>query len=288
MTDDPTRDSGDDSGGGDEREGHRRLMTMVDEPVTTDALVSDLQNLGVERGETLFVHSSLSSLGWVSGGAPAVVDALLEAVSENGTLVTPTHTSQCSDPDEWENPPVPNEWVETLRETMTPYRPDITPTWMMGAIPECFRDYPETRRSNHPTYSFAAQGPMAGDVVDDHPIEGSLGEDSPLGRLYDLDARVLLLGTGHETNTSLHLAEYRADYSKEYRTKGAPALVDGERRWLEYDDLVIDADDFAEIGEAFEMEEELVDGEVGAATAKLVDQRSLVDFGVEWMAENRQ
>ncbi|SEO81591.1 aminoglycoside 3-N-acetyltransferase [Halogranum amylolyticum] len=280
MTDDPND--------GDEREGHRRLMEMVDEPVTTDSLVADLRGLGVERGETLLVHSSLSSLGWVSGGAPAATDALLEAVGEEGTLVTPTHTPQCSDPDEWENPPVPDGWVETLRETMTPYRSEITPTWAMGAIPECFRDYPETRRSNHPTYSFAAQGPTAADVIEDHPIDDSLGENSPLGRLYDLDAQVLMLGTGHETNTSLHLAEYRAEYAKEYRTKGAPALVDGERRWLTYEDLEIDSEDFPEIGEAFEAAVGLVEGEVGTATAKLVDQRSLVDFGVEWMAENRQ
>ncbi|MFC6726116.1 AAC(3) family N-acetyltransferase, partial [Halobium palmae] len=51
-------------------------MAMVDEPVTTDSIVSDLRDLGVERGDVLLVHSSLSSLGWVSGGAPAVVDAL--------------------------------------------------------------------------------------------------------------------------------------------------------------------------------------------------------------------
>ncbi|MFC4358885.1 aminoglycoside N(3)-acetyltransferase [Halobium salinum] len=263
-------------------------MEMVDEPVTTESMTADLRDLGVERGDRLLVHSSLSSLGWVSGGAPAVVDALLAAVGDAGTLVTPTHSTQCSDPSVWENPPLPDGWLDTVTETMSPYRPEITPTYGMGAIPECFRDYPETMRSRHPAFSFAARGPDASAVVEDHPLEGGLAEDSPLGRLYDREATVLMLGTDHATNTSLHLAEYRAAFEKEFRTKGAPMLVDGERQWVEWEDLRIDSDDFPDIGEAFEAEVGLVEGAVGAATAKLVDQRALVDFGVEWMSENRE
>jgi aminoglycoside 3-N-acetyltransferase len=265
-------------------------MAMVDEPVTTGSILTDLRDLGVERGDVLLVHASMSSLGWVSGGAPAVVDALLDAVGEAGTLVTPTHTPQCSDPGVWENPPVPDDWVDPVRESMPPYRPAVTPTHGIGAVAECFRDYPETERSDHPTFSFAAQGPEASGIVGDHPLEGALGEGSPLGALYDRDWRVLMLGTDYGTNTSLHLAEYRADHSTERRTKGAPVLVDGERRWVEYDDLVIDADDFPALGEAFEREvgPAVAEGTVGAATATLVDGRALVDFGVEWMTENRE
>lgn len=81
-------------------------IERVDEPVTTASLVADLRNLGVEVGDTLLVHSSLSALGWVSDGAPAVIDALQEAVTPEGTLVMPTHTGY-SDPAGWENPPVP-------------------------------------------------------------------------------------------------------------------------------------------------------------------------------------
>ncbi|MFC6726868.1 aminoglycoside N(3)-acetyltransferase, partial [Halobium palmae] len=172
--------------------------------------------------------------------------------------------------------------------SMPAYRPAITPTFRIGAIPECFRDYPATVRSRHPTYSFAAQGADPTGIVDGHTFENSLGEESPLGRLYDRSATVLMLGTGYETNTSFHLAEYRADYPKERRTKGAPVLVDGERRWVEYEDLVIDSDDFPQIGGAFEESVGLAEGRVGAATAKLVDQRALVDFAAEWMEENRR
>jgi len=57
------------------------------EPVTVESMASDLRALGVEAGQTVLVHGSLSSLGWVCGGAPAVVDALQRVVSPDGTLV---------------------------------------------------------------------------------------------------------------------------------------------------------------------------------------------------------
>ncbi len=60
--------------------------------VTEGRLWQDLAALGVEPGTTLIVHSSLSAIGWVAGGTPAVVRALLEAVGEQGTLAMPAAT----------------------------------------------------------------------------------------------------------------------------------------------------------------------------------------------------
>jgi aminoglycoside 3-N-acetyltransferase len=259
------------------------------EPVTVDRIRTDLRALGVERGDVLLVHSSLSALGWVSGGPVAVVDALVERLGESGTLVCPTHSTQCSDPVDWENPPVPDDWVETVQETMPAYRPNVTPTRGMGAIPEVFRDLPDARRSDHPAHSFAARGPDAAAVTEDHSLDRSLGEGSPLARLYDLDASVLLLGVGHERNTSLHLAEYRADRDAETLTKGGPVLRDGERVWAEYEDVHVDDTDFSEVGADFETAhpEAVSRGTVGVGDATLVEQRPLVDFAVGWFERHR-
>jgi aminoglycoside 3-N-acetyltransferase len=259
-----------------------------DDPVTVDRLVDDLRELGIEAGETLIVHSSLSSLGWVCGGAPAVVDALREAVTAEGTLVVPTHTGY-SDPAGWGNPPVPDDWEPTIRETMPAFDPAVTPTRGMGAIPECFRTYPDVRRSRHPVVSFAAWGAEAGTVVEDHSYDEPLGENSPLARVYDLDGRVLLLGVGHDRNTSLHLAEYRGEYPKRRTVDGGPVLRDGERRWLEYVDIETRTDDFSAVGEAFELHhpEAVTRGTVGYGTARLYEQRALVDFATAWFGENR-
>lgn len=267
--------------------GERAAIERVDEPVTVSSLAADLRGLGLHEGDTLLVHASLSALGWVCGGAQVVVDALQEVVTDSGTLVVPTHTGQYTDPAGWSNPPVPDEWVERIRETMPAFRPDVTPTREMGAIPECFRDYPDAVRSVHPTVSFAAWGADAEAIVADHGLDYGLGENSPLARVYERDGDVLLLGVGHDRNTSLHLAEHRADFPKETVVTGAPVLEDGRRVRVEFEDIATSTEDFADLGADFEEQSELAAGTVGAADARLASQRALVDFAVDWFEANR-
>lgn len=259
-------------------------------PVSIASLTADLRALGVRPGASIVVHSSLSSLGWVIGDAPAVIAALGNALGVGGTLVMPTHSGGLSDPAGWVAPPVPSEWHDRIRAEMPAYDPAITPTRIMGAIPESFRGHPGVRRSAHPRQSFAARGPRAAFVTDDHALDCAMGERSPLARLYDLDADVLLLGVGHDRNTSLHLAEYRASWpGKRHTTFGSPVMIDGTRHWLEVDDLDFDDSDFARLGEDFEHDTGAAFvGKVGAATARLMRQRTLVDYAVEWMGRFRR
>lgn len=266
----------------------RAAIERVDDPITVSSLAADFRELGLREGETLLVHASLSALGWVCGGAPAVVDALREVVTDSGTLVVPTHTGQYTDPANWSNPPVPNDWVEHIREAMPPFRPEVTPTREMGAIPECFRAYPDAVRSAHPTVSFAAWGADAETVVGDHDFDYGLGENSPLARVYDLDGDVLLLGVGHDRNTSLHLAEYRADVPKETLATGAPVLEDERRVRVEFEDIETSTEDFPDLGADFEEQADPTIGTVGAAKARRVSQRALVDFAVDWFESNRR
>lgn len=262
-------------------------IDRVDEPVTVDSLAAALRDLGIEAGDAILVHASMSALGWVSGGPPAVIDALRDVVTANGTLAMPTHTTQYTDPAAWENPPVPNGWPARIRKTIPAYRPQVTPTRMMGAIAECFRTYPDVRRSRHPQYSFAAWGADAKSVVTDHSFEMAMGESSPLARLYERNADVLLLGVGHDVNTSFHLAEYRADLEVGTRVSGAPVHRDGERVWVKFEDLETDSDDFPALGAAFERQIGSRTGRVGAADARLASQRALVDFAVDWLERHR-
>jgi len=259
------------------------------DPVTVGSITSDLRDLGLCAGETVLVHGSLSSLGWVCGGAPAVVDALLAVIGEDGTVVMPTHSPGNRDPTNMGAPPVPESWYETIREGMPPYRPDVTPTQGMGAIAECFRSYPGVRRSAHPQHSFAARGADAGFVIEDHSLDDSLGEESPLARVYDLDGQVLFLGTTHATNTSLHLAEYRGDLDIETTSSCSAVLVDGDREWVKWEDIAVDDGDFGDCGDAFEREypDTVATGQVGVGDTTLMEQRRLVDFAVEWFEANR-
>ncbi len=256
------------------------------EPATAETLSRDLRALGVAPGMTLLVHSSLSALGWVCGGALTVIEALTRAVRPKGTIVMPSFSPDCSEPSYWTNPPVPEAWWQTIRDTMPAFDPRVTPTRWVGAIPECFRKLPGVRRSAHPCASFAARGPHARRIVSRHALDSCLGEKSPVGRLYDLDAHVLLLGVGHRSNSSLHLAEYRARHQgKREVEQGAAVLRRGVRVWAVYKDLDLRAEDFVAIGKAFRPHEH--PGRVGCAEAHLVRQREIVDFAVRWIEENR-
>lgn len=257
-------------------------------PVTKTSILADLRTLGVDTGDNLIVHSSLSSLGWVVGGAQTVVEALLDAVTAEGTVVMPTQSTGSSDPAGWSNPPVPVPWFEEIRREMPVFDPDLTPTSRMGRIVECFRGHRSTHRSDHPLVSFAANGAAAAEITADHPLTPSLGEGSPLGRLYERHARILLLGVSHASNTSLHLAEYRADWpAKTMEPQGVPRIIDGERVWYEFEDLVLDEEDFGQIGDAFAATGGDIRGRVGQATARLCSQRELVDFATDWIGRNR-
>ncbi|WP_068773760.1 aminoglycoside N(3)-acetyltransferase [Paenibacillus sp. FJAT-26967] len=260
-------------------------------PLTQRVIAGELRMLGVQEGMTLLVHSSLSSLGWVNGGTQAVIAALQQVLGPTGTLMMPTHTGDLSDPVNWCNPPVPEEWWDTIRETMPAYDPSATRTFGMGALPEAFRAYPGVHRSAHPQFSFAAYGPEAKRLTAGHELPYGLGEQSPLARLYELGGYVLLLGVDHDSNTSLHLAEYRGEYSgKCVALSGAPVINrEGEREWAIFEDVAMDSEDFVRIGEGFEAAyADLVQrGQIGLAPTLLTPQRPMVDYAVEWMKLHR-
>ena len=268
--------------------GERETIERTPSPATRASVLADVRSLGVEAGSTVMVHASLSKIGYVAGGAHAVVLALLDAVGRDGTLVMPTHSTDLTDPSTWSNPPVPEEWWDPIRAGVPAYDPALTPTRMMGAVVECFRHVPGVVRSAHPTVSAAAVGPNAAFVTAGHELAMGLGETSPQARLYGLDGYVLLLGVSHANNTSLHLAEHRSAPADAATVPwSSPVLVDGERRWVTAPNLDDDPSGFEAIGEAFAGTGLERTGSVGDGVGRLMRARDVVDFAVGWMDEHR-
>ncbi|MFP8956616.1 aminoglycoside N(3)-acetyltransferase [Natrialbaceae archaeon A-CW3] len=235
-----------------------------DPTLTADDLVDDFRSMGLERGDEVVVHGSLSSIGWVEGGAETVVDALCAAVGDSGTVVVPTFTPFVVREE-------PFDSAETRSRT--------------GAITEALRTREHAVRSDHPTHSVSAIGPAADTLTADHALERSLGRDSPLHRLARRGGKILLLGVGHERNSTIHVAEALADLP--YKTGTNEVLVRGA-------DDAIRTVEAATVGcgkgfPAFEpvLEEVglLTRGRIGEADAQVLPGKGLLEVAVPLLEE---
>lgn len=189
--------------------------------ITPSALTTALAEAGLGTGDQAMVHCAMSSLGWVAGGAPVVVDALTAIVGERGRLIMPTFTYQCDlGSSEPTAPPPPSQR----------YRPDMPCSREMGAVAEAFRRRAGSYRIYHPGLSFAVWGNDAEGFAARHHLFDSFSLSSPIGEIYH-DVKIVMIGTDFETITLLHLAEYLAavpyeGYSHYYGTSdgGKPVV----------------------------------------------------------------
>lgn len=257
-----------------------------------DRLAGQLSGLGVVPGGVLIVHASMRAVGPVDGGAHAVVAALRDVLGPHGTLVVPAFTPENSDTSPQYRSRVRGlgrQDRDAVRATMPAFDPATTAAPSMGRLAEAVRRSPGSARSTHPQTSFAALGPLADRVLSRHRPDCHLGEESPLARLYDLRAQILLLGTGFESCSAFHLAEYRVP-SPPRRTYRCVVSDGGRRRWWEYEDVALDDGDFAALGADFERSAPapaIDTTRVGSATSRLFRFPEAVGFATQWLTAHR-
>jgi aminoglycoside 3-N-acetyltransferase len=156
--------------------------------------ISDaVYSLGVRKGGILFVHSSLSGLGYIPGGACCVIESLLETIGSNGTLIMPAHSWYAME-----------QGCRTFDVRHTPC--------CVGAICELFRSFPGVLRSRHPTHSVSVYGPLSQWLIEGHEFcLAPCGEGSPYTRVLEEDCQILFLGLGLQYNTAYHTVESLAN-----------------------------------------------------------------------------
>ncbi|MGW0792476.1 aminoglycoside N(3)-acetyltransferase [Streptomyces sp. NPDC002911] len=266
-------------------------MSAVTQPLVLggERAAAQLYALGVRQGGVVLVHASMRSVG---GDAESMAAALRRALGPAGTLVVPAFTPENSDTSRSYLDRVRGLSAEAraaVRAAMPAFDPAVSPAPTMGALAETVRRAPGALRSAHPQTSFAALGPAAGKLLAGHHQDCHLGEDSPLARLYEADAQVLLLGTGFGSCTAFHLAEYRRPAPPRRLYRCVVALEGGGGRWWEYEDITLDDSDFAALGNDMvrARAEAVGTGSVGAARSHLFPLRAAVDFAVDWLGDRR-
>lgn len=221
--------------------------------ISRRVLVQQLLELGVEPGAVLVVHTAFSKVGPVEGGPSGLIAALREVLDPDGTLVMP---SMSSDDD-------------------NPFDPETTPCHEMGIVAETFWRSSGVLRSNSP-HAFAAIGPHAKQITAHHPIDVPHGHDSPVGRAYELDARVLLLGVGHDANTTIHLAESIAGV-RYRRDKCVTILTDGKPVRIAYREIDHCCQNFVLVDGWLDDKQLQRRGIVGPGQARLARSRDIVE-----------
>jgi len=206
------------------------------------------------------VHAAFSKVAPVENGPEGLVEALRAALGERGTLVMP---SMADDDD-------------------TPFDRTTMPCRAVGALADRFWRMPGVLRSDSP-HAFAAIGPHAERITLAHPVDVPHGLDSPPGRVYELGGQVLLLGVGHDADTTIHVAEHLAGVR--YRQpKHATVMENGKPRRYEYGETDHCCENFALLDDWLGRKQTV--GTVGKAQARLAHSRDIVAAAMAHLREN--
>ncbi len=242
--------------------------------VTRDEIASGLAQLGVQLGDSILVHSSLSSFGHVAGGADAVIDALLRSVGPEGTVLMP------SLPANWRRDE--NCLAYLSRQPIFDVR--VTPS-KVGRISDVFWRRAGAKRSLSASHAVTAMGTQRDWFVAEHERSHYLtGPGTPWYKNCQAGGKIVLLGVTQATNTTLHTVE---------ETAGSIVV---SREW--FYPLVIDTDGVLHQLEVCahlpgyprnfpRMDEVLLEagamrvGTIGQATVRVIEARKLLELGVD-------
>jgi aminoglycoside N3'-acetyltransferase len=220
--------------------------------IARDEIVAQLRDLGVQPGGVLVVHTAFSKVRPIEGGPVGLIDALRAALEPGGTLVMP---SMCDDDEH-------------------PFDAKTFGCDWLGVVADTFWRLPGVLRSDSP-HAFAAVGPRAAEITAPHPVDVPHGPDSPPGRVHALDGQILLLGVGHDANTTVHLGELMAGVR--YRRRAHSTILrDGRPLRVEYGENDCCCERFALLDGWLDADGKQRRGVVGHAEARLARSRDVV------------
>lgn len=228
--------------------------------VTREQIAFDLSLCGISRGDVILMHSSLSSIGFVEGGADAVIDAVLDVLGPEGTFAASTLA---------------------ISETEA-FDPARTPS-TVGKISETMRARPGAQRSWHPVHSIVALGARAEELCAGHGETTGCGEGSPYLKLRDMGGKVVLLGVDMNRNTTLHAIEDLMDscYLEELSLPAPVYVEDFRSKTVLIKKFPPGHRDFLRFTPVLRRAGALTEGRCGRAVVKVIDAAKMIDLGLE-------
>jgi aminoglycoside 3-N-acetyltransferase len=247
--------------------------------ISKQQLIEDLKKIGIKEGDSVLVHSSLSKIGFVAGGAQAVIESIFETIGTSGTLLFPAFPAKGRNKDHLEEHPF--------------FDIKNTPS-QMGKITEYFRKQDHVYRSFHPTDSICAKGPLAEYYTNSH--FGQLtpyNENSPFRKLCNKQGKILMLGTTlNGACTNLHTLEDAVDFkfpvydNKIYEVemldeKGDKSTMKTKVHSPAYS-VKRNCDALKPL---LEQEHVLVNGTIGEAKSMLIDANKMLEVMIKYYQE---
>lgn len=207
-----------------------------------------LLGMGVRRGMLLYVQGRIEKLGKVVGGPQTIIDAIMEVIGYEGTLVMSSFTPYKKDPSCLRDGSEYREEWDTIRKGERAF--DLKLDAPKNILEAQFMRNEGVIRSNHPLYSFLAWGKYAKVIVEKHPLHFGLSESSPLGKIMELNGYVLLLGSSYRSCAMFQVANYALN--QPVKLVSVPISKGGETIFKELLEIAYQNEGFQEVGEIME------------------------------------
>lgn len=255
-------------------------------------LAEHCRSLGIRSGDTLMVHASVRSVGPIAGGPDQIHLALKDALTEAGTLMM--YASCPAHYDEIGRGHLSADVERELLEKLPAFDPLTARSQREnGALVELFRTYPGAKVNAH-VARFVVWGANADALITGQPWNYAFGHGSALERFADLDGKILMLGSDHDTVTFLHYVEHIVDVpGKRVARFKVPVSEHGRRVWRDMEEF--DSADaahpnwpprfFARIVDTYLHETGNRGGRIGKAESYLMSARGLFTFALQAMTD---
>jgi aminoglycoside 3-N-acetyltransferase len=264
-----------------------------------EELARDFRALGLMPGDTVMVHASVRSVGKIAGGPDQIHLAIKDALTSSGTLMMYASCPRYYDEVGRGNLSAGEE-AEILERLPAFDAATARSARDNGALVEMLRTYPGSLVNQH-VARFVVWGAKADHLISRQPWDYAFGRDSALDRFVELDGKILLLGSDHDTVTFLHYAEHIGEFAgKKVARYKVPVMVDGARVWRDMAEFDTSSEGvhanwpdrfFALLTDSYLVQSGNTGAKVGDAQSYLIPASELLDFALRLMArvaEDRQ